>query len=175
MNINSSLYGSEHKAYNLDITTSTGDHISLDLSKRQEASFEEHRTANSISQSFSYKSVEEFNFSYVGNGLDSNDIKEIKQALEKAGPLMSEFMEGFSDEMKNAIAINPQTQKIADIFAPIKDTVDTNTLNFAKDLLVKQMEEIVKSLNNKDLIKEGAEFLKKLFDNIDKEQLFIYG
>lgn len=175
MNINTAVTGSEYNAYSLDITTSTGDHISLDMSRTQEVNLSQKQNENSFSRSFSYTSIEKFNFVYEGNGLDKNDIKEIKQALEKSEPMMQKFMESFSDEMKSLIPLSAQTLKIADLFIPIKDKVNEDTFNFAKKSLVQQMDEVIKSLNKKDLIQEGARFLEKLFDNMNRRELFIYG
>jgi hypothetical protein len=78
--LNISRYGMHSAALNLSITTSSGDKIDLNLKDSIEATSSFKKNKGLISEEFSLTHTFEYKFHYEGNGLDKNDIKEIKEA-----------------------------------------------------------------------------------------------
>jgi hypothetical protein len=164
----------EH-ALSVDIKTSSGDKISLNFSKEQEASLEQQRSNNGSQTEFSYSSIQQFSFEYEGNGLDEQDLEEIEALMEIAMPRIENFMDEFDEDMRNPIPINSEGARIASIFDNVMQGGNQNLQNFAKHELVHGFDTIIQPhIQNKSLIQEGINFLENILSHMDEQFSALY-
>ncbi|NPA87363.1 MAG: ATP/GTP-binding protein [Epsilonproteobacteria bacterium] len=154
---------SNSAGFNFSFTTSSGDKIDLKM-------FDSLTT--SVSQSDGYKEYtlqREFGyeFHYEGNGLDKNDIKEIKEAFKKIKPLLKKFLE---QKESNDIATTNFVHQLKSML-PLK--TDENTKNYMKNEGVKTFDDVLKEIKASfEELKKAKELFDRLFDNSKKLEVF---
>ena len=160
---------SHQRSQSLDFSmqTSSGDRISLHAFSDKSASLETIKDKDLQSMTLSLKESYGYDFSYKGDGLDAQDIKEVKQALEKIKPLMS-FLnpaEKFEKSDKNIL------DKAMDINAQLPKAKDNNMANYLKDSLATMMDEMTKAFKANDeivtLAHDVFEALQRQMDGLD--------
>jgi len=163
--LNIGKYASNSANFNFSFTTSSGDKIDLKMFDSIEAENHFTKTRTSVSQELTLTHQFGYEFHYEGNGLDENDIKEIKEAFKKIKPMLKEFLK---QKDINEKVIKNAANRLKSYLPPIKNQ---NHLNALKQEGVNTFDEVLKS------IKAGIEELKKakeLFDNLFNQKFEIY-
>ena len=159
----------QQRSQTLDFSmqTSSGDRISLHAFNDKSASVETLKDKGLQSMTLSLKESYGYEFSYKGDGLDKQDIKEIKQALEKIKPLMS-FLnpaEKFEKNDKNIL------DKAMDINSQLPKAKDVNMANYMKDSVATMMDEMTKAFKANDdmvtLARDVFDALQRQMDGLD--------
>lgn len=160
--VHNAYYQQNSAAFDFSMRTSSGDTIDLSAFKESEVSFQNTKheglevTSLSLRESFGYS------FSYEGNGLDKQDIKEIKEALKEIKPLLN-FLnpnEDFPLSDKNI------SDKAMDINNLLPKFDDLNTQNYMKDTLVDMMDEMMQAFKANDEVLQRA---REVFDTLQKQ------
>ncbi|MFA6197259.1 MAG: hypothetical protein WC656_11525 [Sulfurimonas sp.] len=151
---------------NISMKTSSGDVIKMDFANKQELSMSSEKNKNGTKESLSFSSMQSFQFSMTGNGIDEQDQKEIDAFMKTAKP----FIDSFLKELEQDAPKTPVTKlanKIADIFAPMKEK-DENTKNHAKSSIVKMFDKSMKQSDSMEKIFEDAKkLLEKTLQSFD--------
>ena len=159
-------YGLNSSNFEFSFTTSSGDKINLKLSDSIEVSSSFKKGKSSISQEFTLKHTYGYEFSYKGNGLDENDLKEIKEAFKKVKPLLEKFLK---TKEENEKVLNNVAHHIKSLLPTPKDN---NHLNAIKKEGVDSFDKVLKSI--KASLKE-LEIAKKIFDKLfDNQKLDLF-
>ena len=149
---------------NIQMKTSSGDVIKMDFANHQSASMSHEENENGSTTSMSFSSMQSFQFSVDGNGIDAQDQKEIEGFMKIAQP----FIDSFLQELEDAAPKSPVSQlahKIAGIFEPSKDR-DENAKNNVKTNIVEMFDNSMKKLEIPK--KEDVNPLDKIFEEAQK-------
>lgn len=161
-------YGLNSANLNLSFTTSSGDKIDLSLKDSIEASSSFKKKRGLISEEFTLKHTFEYKFHYEGNGLDKNDIKEIKEALKKAKPLIEKFLKEKNENEKVMTNIAHSLKSI------LPKPKNLNHENAIKHHTVNVFDEILKEMKaSLEETQKAKKLFDKLFENNNKLDLFM--
>jgi transcription antitermination factor NusG len=150
-------------SFDFSFTTSSGDKIDLKMFDKLSTTAEKKDGYKeyTLTREFGYE------FSYKGNGLDKNDIKEIKEAFKKIEPLLEKFLKQKENNDKTTTNFIHQLKSMLPI------AKDENTLNFMKNEGVKTFDDVLKSIKaTLEELNKAKELFDKLFDNSKKLELF---
>ena len=164
--MNTSYGYDAYKTHDLNITmkTSSGDVIKIDLANKQSISANHQENKNGTKDSLSFSSMQSFSFSMTGNGIDSQDKKEIEAYMKIAQPFIDNFLKELDDSAPKS-PVNKLARKISEIFLPMKEK-SNETQNYVKTNIVKMFDNSIKNMDNMDKIFEDA---KKLLEKTLKE------
>lgn len=152
-------------SFSFSLQTSSGDNISLSMYDNQEIDVSASKDDTSKSFSMSLRHEIGYSFSYSGNGIDANDLKEIKKAIKIVKPIFQKFIENIKEH--NLI---PNDKEIVNWTNMAKKELpkvaDTNKLNILKDKTVSAMDDILSIFKRDEkMIKGAKKFFDKLFDH----------
>ncbi|WP_345993580.1 hypothetical protein [Sulfurimonas sp. HSL-1716] len=173
--MNNSFALDAYRSHDLNIMmrTSSGDVIKMDFSNEQNLSMNHKEGQNGTKDSLSFSSMQSFQFSIQGNGLNEQDKKEIQNLMKIAQPYIDKYMKELdSGEQKSPIS--KIAKQISDIFLPVS-TKDQDTKNYAKNGIVDMFDKAAKSV--KDINKvfdEAQKLLKKTLSDFDKTVKALY-
>ena len=158
---------------NIDMRTSSGDHIAIDLSNSQSLSQSSGRNAKGSSDSFRFSSMEAFSFSLESNGISEQDQKEIAAFMEIARPYLeayfAELQEGGRSTPRNEVARN-----VAAVFDPLKGNGNA-VENYAKRGIISLFDDAAKMIRNfETLFDEAQKLLEKTLDDFSRETALLY-
>ena len=182
--MNTSYGINTYMAHDLNITmkTSSGDTLKMDFSNHQSSSFEKKQDENSTQTHMSFSSMQSFQFSVDGNGIDAQDQKEIDAYMKKAQPYIDSFLEEF-ESVAPSSPVSKMAQEIASIFEPSKER-DENTKNHIKTNIVEMFDKSLqeldapKKVSTEDMIekilKDAKELLERTLDAFDDFNKKIY-
>ncbi len=173
--MNTSYSLDAYRAHDLNIMmkTSSGDVINLDFANKQELSMSHKESNGSTQDSLSFASMQSFQFSMTGNGIDKQDQKEIKEFMKIAQPFIDDFMKEL-DQGTPKSPVNKIAKEIADIFAPMKEK-DSDTQALTKNSIVEMFDNSMKEMKNIDKIfKETEKLLEKTLREFDDFNKFMY-
>lgn len=162
-----------YRAHDLNISmkTSSGDIINMDFANKQALSISHSENQNGTKDTFSFSSMQSFNFSMTSNGIDKQDQKEIDDFMKIAQPFINDFLKEL-DQSAPKTPVNKLAHKIADIFAPMKEK-DEDVKNHVKTNIVKMFDNASKQIDSIDKILDDAKNLLektlKEFDSINKD------
>jgi hypothetical protein len=122
----------------------------------------------------SFSSMQSFNFSVAGNGLDKQDQKEIKEFMKIAQPFIDDFIKELQQDAPQT-PVTKIAQQIASIFEPQKPR-DEEAKGAIKHNIVKLFDNSIARLDPSQMMdkifKESQNLLEqtlKAFENFDKE------
>lgn len=120
--MNTSYRLDAYRSHDLSIAmkTSSGDLIKMDFSNEQSSSMRQSEGKNGSQTSMSFSSQQSFQFSIEGNGLDSQDEKEIQKFMKIAQPYIDDFLKELSEDAPNT-PVTKLAHQIAGIFDPNKE------------------------------------------------------
>ena len=151
-------------AYNnldLSIKTSSGDTISLNMYDHKEMQYSDVREGNSRLQEFSLSHEYGYTFSYEGNGIDKQDMKEIREAMKALQPSIKEYMQNAKDDgMPSPRAILNEALHLRQELPKPKDF---NEKQMMGSELLKNFDEALKDFSPNQIVLEAS---KSLFDRI---------
>jgi hypothetical protein len=164
--LNIDKYGLNSASLNLSLTTSSGDKIDLSLKDSIEATSSFKKSKGLISEEFTLTHTFKYKFHYEGNGLDKNDIKEIKEAIKKAKPLIEKFLKEKNENEKTLTNIAYSLKSILPKPKNLnhENAIKQNTVNVFDEIL-KQMKATIEET------KKAKKLFDKLFEN-NKLDLF---
>ena len=182
--MNTSYAMDTYRAHDLNIAmkTSSGDVIKMDFANHQSASIRHDENQNGSKTSMSFSSMQSFNFSVKGNGIDAQDQKEIDAFMKTAQPFIDNFLKELQEEAPKS-PVNQIAHKIASIFEPGKER-DENSKNNVKNNIVKMFDNSMKKLeipakedeiNPLDkLFQDAKELLEKTLKEFDEFNKKLY-
>ncbi len=174
-----------YRAHDLNIAmrTSSGDVIKMDFANHSSTSISHEEGESGSKTAMSFSSMQSFEFSIEGNGIDAQDQKEIDEFMKIAQPFIDDFLK----ELKQDAPKTPVTKlahEIAAIFDPNRDRSE-NSQKHVKNNIVKTFDNAMKELEipkstdmdkiMDKMFKDAQKLLEKTlkeFDNFNKE---IYG
>jgi hypothetical protein len=158
---------------NISMKTSSGDVINMDFANKKELSMSHQESENGTKDSLSFSSMQSFQFSMTGDGIDEQDQKEIDAFMKTAKP----FIDSFLKELEQDAPQTPVTKlanQIADIFAPMKEK-DEDTKNYVKTNIVKMFDNSIKQSDSMNKIFEDAKkLLEKTLQEFDDYNKKLY-
>lgn len=153
--------------HNLDLSikTSSGDTISLNMYDNKEMQYSDVREGNARMQEFSLSHAYGYTFSYEGNGIDKQDMQEIREAMKELKPSIKEYMQNVKDDgMPSPRAIINEALNIRQALPSPKDF---NEKQMMGSELLKNFDEALEEFSPNQIVLEAS---KSLFDRI-MEQL----
>jgi pyrroloquinoline quinone (PQQ) biosynthesis protein C len=153
--------------------TSSGDVISLDFANEQTLSMKQTKSSKESSSSFSFTSMQSFQFEVQSNGIDAQDKKEIKAFMKIAQPFIDNFMEELSSN-KQTTPLNQVTKALDEIFSPLKEK-DQNTRHHAKNEIVKTFDKSASQIDQfENILKESQQLLENVLNAFNKTTQELY-
>ena len=153
-------------SFDFKFRTSSGDEISLKMFDNIERDIEYKKSNGYIDEKLTLKHSYGYEFHYKGNGLDKEDLKEIKEAIKKIKPLFEKFLK--SKEMHDKMISNFAND--LKLFLP--KLKDKNHESAIKYHTVNTFDEILKSIKaSLRELEKTKKFFDKLFDN--KFEVFV--
>ena len=165
---------------NIAMRTSSGDEIKMDFANEQSSSLRHSRDENSSSTSMSFSSMQSFQFSIKGNGIDAQDQKEIDEFMKTAQPFIDSFLEELQEDAPGT-PVTKLAHEIAGLFDPNrdrsddeKDTIKTNIVKMFDNAIneIKPLEKMSVEETIKKILEDTQNLLEKTlkeFDNFNKE------
>ena len=160
-----SAFSGDYSNFNFKFKTSSGDEISLSMFDNVEKDVSYKRGIGFISAEYSLKHTYGYEFHYKGNGLDANDLKEIKEAIKKIKPLFEKFLKSKESHEK---MISNVAHNLKSLLPKPKDD---NHLNMIKSHTVNAFDEVLKNMKT---TLEELEKTKKLFDKLFDNKFEIF-
>lgn len=160
--INVSSYS--YNDFNFSIQTSSGDTINLKMFDETSSTFSHEIDANSNTTTLSLSHAYGYSFKYEGNGIDAQDKKEIKAAMQLIEPMLEKYLESVNQ-------VAPKDKDIIntafDINAYLPKPNDFNTKNYLNDTTLKTIDKVLEKTEhqNEKILKEA----QKLFDALLKQ------
>ncbi len=159
-------------SFSFDLTTSSGDRISLSLYDNRSFSMQAEEGRNTSSFSMSLKYEYGYSFSYSGNGIDERDSAEIEKAMKLIKPMFERFLQSVqnSEEMPGMKEIT----NVAQLFkSKMPEPKNDDMLNMLKSRTVDTMDEILSAFENRSaLIESSKKLFDRLFDNMKKFEIY---
>ncbi len=143
--------------FDFKFTTSSGDKIELSMYDNVEIDKNYSKNGSGESADISLKHEYGYHFHYEGNGLDKNDIKEIKEAMKKIKPLVEKFLKAKKEHQKEI------TNFVHNLKLLLPKSKNENHELAIKHHTVNTVDEILKSI--KASMKE-LQKTKELFDRL---------
>jgi len=171
-----------YRAHDLNIAmrTSSGDVIKMDFSNEQSLSLRHSQNGNNSQTSMSFSSMQSFQFSIKGNGIDEQDQKEIDAFMKTAQPFIDDFLKELSQDAPGT-PVTKLAHDIAGLFDPNRDR-DEDAKNNVRANIVKMFDNALseiqplEKMSVEDIIKKIFEDTQKLlektlkeFDNFNKD------
>ncbi len=148
--------------FDFKMQTSSGDKIDLSTYKKSELEVDQYQDENLQTTSILLRETYGYSFSYVGNGIDKQDQKEIDEALEKIKPLL-DFLKPNSEFQATDKNIS---DKAMDINALLPNAKDDNHQNFIQDSLLEMMDNMIEAFEDADKMITLA---RDVFDALDQQ------
>ena len=159
-------------SFSFDLTTSSGDRISLSLYDNRSLSMQKHESRNSSTFSMSLKHEYGYSFSYSGNGIDERDTAEIEKAMKIIKPMFNKFLQSVqkSEEMPGMKEIT----NVAQLFkSKMPEVRNDDMLNMLKSSTVDTMDEVLSAFEkSRALIESSKKLFDRLFDNMKKFEIY---
>jgi hypothetical protein len=160
-------YGMNLASFEFKFTTSDGDKIDLKLSDSLEASSSYVKKDGAVSEELTLKHQFSYEFSYEGNGLSKEDLKEIKEAFKKIKPMLEKFLK---EKQSNDKIMNNFAHHLKSFLPEAKNE---NHLNAIKKEGVNTFDEVLKSIRaSLEDLNNAKKLFDKLFDNSKKLEIF---
>ena len=158
LSINS--YNFDSSKFDFKFTTSSGDKIELSMYDNVEIDKNFTKSSNSKTYEMTLKHEYGYHFHYEGNGLDKNDIKEIKEAMKKIKPLMEKFLKTKDIHEKEMLNFSHKLKSL------LPKPKNENHSLAIKNHTVNTFDEILKSIEaSMKELKKTKELFDRLFDN----------
>lgn len=143
--MNTSYALDAYRSHNLNIAmkTSSGDTIKMDFANEQSASMQQSQNENGSKTSMSFSSMQSFQFSIDGNGIDAQDQKEIDEFMKSAQPFIDDFLEELSQDAPGT-PVTKLAHEVASIFDPDRERSEDQTKS-VKSNIVKMFDNAVTS------------------------------
>ena len=159
-------------SFSFDLTTSSGDRISLSFYDNRSLSMQKKEGGNFSNFSMSLKHEYGYYFSYSGNGIDERDTAEIEKAMKIIKPMFEKFLQSVqkSEEM-------PGLKKVANVAQLFKSKMpevkNDDMLNMLKSKTIDTMDEVLSAFKkSRALVESSKKLFDHLFDNMKKFEIY---
>ncbi len=159
-------------SYSFNFKTSSGDSISFSAYNEKNLS-----TSSETKDGVNIKTTElslsaGYEFHYKGDGLDENDLKEIKQAMKNISPQMQDFMKSSGSQD----ILNSDLEGVAQgVKNSLPKLTNSGSIGYMKDSLVKKLDDIFKMFDrNQKSLDNTTKLLDKIFAKIDNKDNGLY-
>ncbi|WP_457599478.1 ATP/GTP-binding protein [Hydrogenimonas sp.] len=158
--------------FSFDITTSSGDRISLSMYDNRSLSLASESDGRSERFSMSLRHEYGYSFSYRGDGIDAQDQKEIEEAMKAIKPLFEAFVENVKKSGETA-GMNELVNTSQAIRRKLPKPHNADTLNFLKKSTVDTMDSVL-SLFERDenLLESSKRLFERLFERLDGFEIY---
>ncbi|NPA11213.1 MAG: ATP/GTP-binding protein [Epsilonproteobacteria bacterium] len=160
-------YSFNSASFSFSFTTSSGDKIDLKMFDSLEMNSETSSNAFATKQEFTLKHQYGYEFSYKGDGLSEQDLKEIKEALNRVKPMLEKFLK---EKNSNEKTITNFTHQIKSFLPSFKNE---NSKNALKSMTLDSFDEVLKSIKAQmSELERAKQLFDKLFDESNKLEFF---
>lgn len=158
----------------IQMRTSSGDTISMDFNNTSQLQMQGQNGPKGQSGSFSFASMQSYQFSIDSNGLSEQDKKEIDAFMEIARPYIEDFMKEVGSG-EQTTPLNKRANTIADLFAPLRGRSE-NMETQSKNGIVSLFDNALKGQQERmdKLISESQKLLDKVLQSFDKAETAFY-
>jgi hypothetical protein len=163
MNTSYELNAYRSHELSIQMRTSSGDKISMDFQNTQELSLAAKQNGTSSEASFSFASLQQYQFQMQSNGIDAQDQKEIDAFMKIAQPYIDNFMQELSENQQKT-PLNHVSKQITREMESLKAMPEPSQ-NHAKNDIVKLFDHSLKQVPQSQNIFEESQ---KLLDAILK-------
>jgi len=172
MNVSAKAGSYEANKLAFSFKTSSGDEIDFSAYKETSLSLSSEEKDGSVLQTAELSIKQGYKFHYEGNGLDENDIKEIKKAMQDLKPSINDFMKESSDKD----IVGRELEGLAtNAKASLPEPKTNDAKSFLKDSLTSTFDDIFKMFdNNQKVFDNSKRLLDKIFDKIDGKDKAFY-
>jgi hypothetical protein len=174
MNTSYALEGYKAHDLNIAMKTSSGDVIKMDFANHNSISLSSEQNEKGSKTSLSFSSMQSFEFSISGNGIDAQDEKEIQSFMKIAQPFIDNFLKELQEDAPQT-PVTKLAQKIASLFEPSKER-NENAKNYIKTNMVEMFDNSLAKIDNSKMLDKIFEDAKKLlektlqaFENFNRE------
>jgi hypothetical protein len=174
MNTSYALEGYKAHDLNIAMKTSSGDVIKMDFANHNSISLSSEQNEKGSKTSLSFSSMQSFEFSISGNGIDAQDEKEIQSFMKIAQPFIDNFLKELQEDAPQT-PVTKLAQKIASIFEPSKERSES-AKNHVKTNIVEMFDNSLAKIDNSKMLDKIFEDAKKLlektlqaFENFNRE------
>lgn len=163
---------SSFNSLDFSFKTSSGDKINLSMYNNKNIEYQSAKTQNASAKSLTLTHEYGYNFEYVGNGIDEQDMKEINEALKKIKPKIDDFMNQINeDKIFSNSAIANFANELKTMLPKPKDLNHTNmifnkTLNLFDSLLEEHKAQ-------RNLLERINKLFENLIDTTNKFSLYV--
>ncbi len=160
-------------SFSFDLTTSSGDTISLSIYDNKSLAYESFESEGSSGFSMSLKHEFGYSFSYRGDGIDAQDMKEIEKAMKEIKPLFQKFMENVreTDRMPGVKELTNLSQKIRSKMPKLESP---DALDMLKERSVDTIDELLKTFERNDKVLNASKRLfDRVFERLDGLELYV--
>ena len=173
MNTNYSLNAYRSHELAIEMRTSSGDVINLDFANRQSLAMEHSVTEGTRESSFSFASMQSFQFKVDSNGIDEQGKKEIAAFMEIARPYIENFMEELEADEQHT-PLNQVAKAVGDLLPPAAEK-NENSKNYAKNGIVNLIDNSLRKFEQHDKLLDGSQkLLEKILQRFDKVEDMLY-
>lgn len=168
--INANNYS--YNDFNFSMRTSSGDTINLKMYDERSSEFSHEQTDTTSTTTLSLSHAYGYNFKYEGNGIDSQDKKEIEEAMKLVSPMIDEYLSSVKEtQPNNADVIN----KAFDINSYLPKSEDANTKNYLHGKTLKAIDKILEKNENQSekILKEAQKLFESLLKQSERFELYM--
>lgn len=165
MNTSYSLDTYRSHDLNIAMKTSSGDVITMDFANEQSASMRLSQNNKGSSASMSFSSMQSFQFSIKGNGIDAQDQKEIDAFMKIAQPFIDDYLKELTQDAPKS-PVTKLARQVASIFEPSKERSEDGK-NAIKTNIVKMFDNALQKIEPPKEISVD-DMMKKIFENTQK-------
>jgi hypothetical protein len=172
MNVSAKTSGYEASKLAFSIKTSSGDEIDFSAYKESSASVSSEQKDGVSTQTAELSISQGYKFHYEGNGLDENDIKEIKKAMKDLKPSIDDFMK----ESGSKDVVGRELEGIASqMKASLPEPKTNDSKSFLKESMANVFDDVFKAFDNNQKVFDNAKrLLDKMFGKIDGKDKGFY-
>ncbi len=163
MNTNYELNAYRSHELNIQMRTSSGDVINMNFENSQALAMSAQQNEQGSLASFSFASLQQYQFQIDSNGIDEQDQKEIEAFMEIAKPYIDNFMQELSDDQQTT-PLNRISDQILREMDPLKN-MNPASQEYAKNDIVALFDDSLKLFKQTQKLFDESQ---KLLDNILK-------
>ncbi|MBE3606392.1 ATP/GTP-binding protein [Campylobacter sp. RM13119] len=159
--------------FDFSFKTSSGDQINFSMYDNKSLEYSSQSSHNQSSRSLTLTHEYGYNFSYVGDGLDEQDLAELNEALKQIAPQVDEFMKNVKDADKIAGTNQSITELANSIKSKLPQAKNNNHQNMINDNVLKLFDKLLETNKaNNDLLDASKRLFDRLIDQTNK--LYFY-
>ena len=161
-------------SFSFDMTTSSGDHISLSMYDNKEIDYAKSSGQNWKKESLTLRHELGYSFHYDGNGIDKNDQKEIEEAMKLIKPIYQKFLENIKkdDERMSFTHIVTNTAEL--IKSKLPHFADKNSKTALQDSTLNLFDKIAEDFKRgREIIENSKKLFDKIFKNFDGFEMYV--